>query len=69
MDAKSRRIRLSLAERRRHSHTNPDTNSYCDGYCDGNCYCYWYPNGNTWPQVDSHPEAAPDAASASVTRN
>ena len=40
MDAKSWRVRLSLAEWRRHSHSNTDINSYRDAngdsHCDGN---------------------------------
>ena len=70
MDAKSRRVSLSLAGWRRHSHSNTDTrNSYCDSNGYGNGYGYCYPNSNTWSQVHSHPEATPHAKTSSVSRD
>ena len=80
MDAKSWRVRLSLAEWRRHSHSNTyryrdsNDNSHCDGnsHCDSNSHC----DGNsdrdsdtdTWTEDYTVAKAASYAAAASLRR-
>ena len=74
MDTQPRGVRLSLAGRRRQSHSNTyrdtNANSHGNGNSDSNsnsyCYCYCYSNSNSWSQVNSHPEAAPHATAATV---
>ena len=67
MDAKSWRVRLSLAEWRRHSHSNTDINAYRDTNCDGNhdtdTETYTFTQDYTVAEAASYPAAATIARS------
>src|SRR5262245_811702 len=70
VDAQSWRVRLSIAERRRHSYSDPNTLSDADSnrYCDSNSNSNTNTEAYAYTQVCANAKAAPDATAASVAR-
>jgi hypothetical protein len=70
LDAESRRLRLSVADRRHsysHAHANSDTyrNTYRDTNCNSHCDSDGY--SNTYTQADSNPKAWSNAKAQANT--